>query len=120
MSFFLVATGGFFGAISRFFLGNILPPADGKRFPAATFTVNLTGSFLLGMLLGIAPSESMVVLIGTGFLGAYTTFSTFSLETVQLARNRQWGMLTAFTSASYMLCFAGAYAGFLAGGFFFI
>ncbi len=64
-------------------------------FPLGTFVINVTGSFVLGVLTGLVlyhtfPSDSRVVL-GTGFCGAYTTFSTFAYETVRLAEERTFG-----------------------------
>lgn len=67
----------------------------GERFPVATLLVNLTGSFVLGVLIGLASTPVvgavyMLALAGTGFCGALTTMSTFSLETVALLRERRW------------------------------
>lgn len=80
-----VGTGGFFGAISRFALSGWVQRLTGASFPYGTLTVNVLGSFVIGFLLlyfeqSVAPQQKALIM--TGFLGALTTFSTFSLETV--------------------------------------
>lgn len=79
-----VGIGGFFGSIARFSLSQLGEQLFPIKLPVATLSVNLLGSFLLGMLLGIQLDELWLVLFGTGFLGAFTTFSTFILENLQL------------------------------------
>lgn len=74
----------------------------GERLPVATLTVNLVGSFILGVLIGLATTpvvgvQYMLALAGTGFCGALTTMSTFSLEVVTLLRERRW-----VTAAGYL------------------
>ncbi|MCK5727218.1 MAG: fluoride efflux transporter CrcB [Thiotrichaceae bacterium] len=84
-----IMLGGALGAISRFALSNLVSTTLGRDFPYGTLTVNLIGSFLIGLLTiffaqksGLDPSIRLGVLVG--FLGALTTFSTFSLETLSL------------------------------------
>lgn len=82
----LVGFGGFFGALIRFYIGkNIV-----STYPWATFIINCSGSFALGFLYGLQPTEWLWQLIGIGFLGAYTTFSTFGFEVLQLLEKQQW------------------------------
>lgn len=85
--YLLVGLGGFFGANARFVVARGLAALFDTRFPLGTFVINISGSFLLGVL-GVvvadrvAPSsESLRLALGVGFLGAYTTFSTFEFET---------------------------------------
>ncbi|MGM0901336.1 MAG: fluoride efflux transporter CrcB [Bacillota bacterium] len=86
MKLIFVGLGGFFGAILRFALGEWLHTDNG--FPIGTLTVNLLGCLVLGWFLAFAKRRAFrgetVLLIGTGFLGSYTTFSTFSVEAVNL------------------------------------
>jgi CrcB protein len=86
---FLFALGGFAGAIARYRLS----AAVSKRFPSllpyGTLSINALGSLLLGILAGHGFGESARLLLGTGFMGAFTTFSTFKLESVNLAQKRQ-------------------------------
>jgi fluoride exporter len=76
------------GAPARYLLDGLVHDATGGEFPWGTCVINVSGSFLLGILSGLAlyhgfPDDAKVVL-GTGFCGAYTTFSTFSFETIRL------------------------------------
>lgn len=102
-----VAAAGFLGAASRYGIGYWIPDGNGHGMPWATLLVNLSGSFLLGLLLGAASRRPMPVWLreaaGTGFLGAYTTFSAFNGELAGLARNGHFGM-----AALYVLLSAGA------------
>lgn len=82
----LVGAGGVLGGLCRFRLGRILARLSGPAFPLATFLVNVTGAFLLGLLSGSGASGGTVLLLGDGFLGAYTTFSTLMYEGFTLFR----------------------------------
>lgn len=84
-----VALGGACGASLRFFISQLILNWLGKGFPFATLIVNISGSFLMGTLYGLIEQGTIEVsiyrtLIGIGFLGAFTTFSTFSLDTLLL------------------------------------
>ena len=83
MEALLVATGGFFGAITRFAISNWFKRTK-TSFPIATFLINITGAFLLGYIIGNGVTTGWQLLLGTGFMGAFTTFSTFKLESIQL------------------------------------
>jgi fluoride exporter len=78
---------GGFGAIARLLLDGSVSARVGRGFPWGTLAVNLTGAFALGVLAGAAASGDALRLAGTGFLGAYTTFSTWMLETHRLAED---------------------------------
>lgn len=86
--FLAVAVGGFVGAPSRYLLDRAISRRIESDVPWGTFVVNISGSLLLGFLTGLTSSghlsEIGKALLGTGFCGAYTTFSTFSFETVRL------------------------------------
>ncbi len=89
-SILFVGLGAATGGILRFFISEWLPVSLG-RFPMATFIVNLAGSFILGVILGLNLKQGMSLntklLLTTGFCGGFTTFSTFSMETIQLIQN---------------------------------
>ena len=97
----LVAVFGAAGAVARYGVGRAF---GARTFPWATLTVNLLGSFALGVLLGAAIahhwSDIPALAIGTGFLGAFTTFSTFSYETWTFARTDRVGMAATYVAAS--------------------
>jgi CrcB protein len=87
--YLLVALGGALGASSRFYISQLILNWLGKGFPFATLAVNISGSLIMGALYGLIEQGVIEVgvhrtLIGIGFLGAFTTFSTFSLDTLLL------------------------------------
>ncbi|GCF93246.1 putative fluoride ion transporter CrcB 1 [Enterococcus florum] len=75
----LVGTGAALGAMLRFTLNTYFEPRT-KRLPKATFLINLTGSFLLGLFFGVHLSQNVYLFLGTGVMGGYTTFSTYNFE----------------------------------------
>ena len=105
-----VMLGGFFGAMSRFLISKTLSSIN-RGFPFPTLIINSIGSFLLGIVLASEMSQTTYQLIGIGFLGAFTTFSTFSYETLQLMTKGQFVLATYYCVGSIIL---GASAFFLA------
>lgn len=108
-----VAVAGGIGAVARLILDGVLKAKVPVGFPLGTTVINVTGSFLLGLVTGLAlahglPPEWRAVL-GTGFLGGYTTFSTASYETVRLAQQRRYR--AALVNGVGMLVLALAAAG---------
>jgi len=110
----LVAIAGALGAVCRYGLGLAVGPAGS---PWTTLGVNVAGSFLLGVLVAAVPvpDGAVRVAIGTGFLGAFTTFSAFSLDSLTLARDGQVGPAVAYALASLTLGIGAAAAGLLLG-----
>lgn len=110
-----VLIGGAIGAISRYGVSLVLPTSDGTRFPWATFTVNLIGCLLIGLVLGLVTKEVLnkqyLPLLVTGFLGGFTTFSSFGLETFLLFQNKQFALMLYYVLgtnlAGLLLVFAG-------------
>ncbi|WP_242143937.1 MULTISPECIES: fluoride efflux transporter CrcB [unclassified Bacillus cereus group] len=99
----LVAIGGFFGAITRFYISNWFKKRNKTSFPLATFLINITGAFLLGFIVGKGIDKSWQLLLGTGFMGAFTTFSTFKLESIQLFTNKKCGTGFLYIGATYII-----------------
>ncbi|WJH37383.1 CrcB family protein [Paenibacillus sp. CC-CFT747] len=112
----LVGIGGFAGAIGRYAVTRWLGQKGSGRVPRGTLFVNLTGSFLLGWLVGSGAGHEAQLLIGTGFMGAYTTFSTFHYESLQFGLQRAWAPLVMYLGISASLGILLAYAGFWLGG----
>ncbi|MFB6135161.1 MAG: CrcB family protein [Halobacteriaceae archaeon] len=100
----VVGTGGALGALSRFGLNQLV---DGERYPVGTTLVNVLGSFLLGALTFAGVGGQFGLLLGTGFCGAFTTFSSFSYGTVRLWETGDRAL--AALNAASNLC--GALAG---------
>jgi CrcB protein len=113
LPYVLVGVGGFIGANARFVLSRWMGLAIDTRFPLGTFVVNISGAFVLGILGTLAVerlvphSDEMRLAVGVGFLGAFTTFSTFSFETHALFEDGSW--LTALTNI-FLSLFAGLLA----------
>jgi CrcB protein len=110
-----IALGGFFGAISRFSIGNLAKKYWKHHFPIGTLAVNLIGSFLLGFLIGKSVSDDIYSLFGIGFMGAFTTFSTMNLEAIQLMEKNKYVTSIAYLIVSYVGGFLLAILGFLFG-----
>jgi len=117
----LVGAGGFFGAAARYLVATATHAVLGARFPYGTLMVNVTGSIFLGLFLavgeghlGLIPPAARAV-VAIGFVGAFTTFSTFSYESVQLLANGSGWLALGNIAANLLLCLAGTAAGIAVG-----
>lgn len=99
MSILFVGLGGFVGAICRFIVSKKLN--NKADFPVGTLTVNLLGAFLLGFLVGFQLPRELFAIAGTGFMGAFTTFSTFKVESVKLYNRRRQYLFYSYLFATY-------------------
>jgi CrcB protein len=113
---------GAVGALLRYRVDHLVQrwsSSTGSEFPAGILVVNMSGSFVLGVLTGSAVhhgvSASWLTVAGTGLIGAYTTFSTFTFDTVSLAENGEWGAAVLNVLVS-VVCGLGAAAAGLALG----
>ena len=95
-----VCIGGFFGAMARYYLSNQISQRFNRSFPTATFSVNLIGCFLIGIVLNFDFSQSIYLLVAIGFLGAFTTFSTFAVEVVQLIEKKNYVVALIYVVSS--------------------
>ncbi|MFP5107706.1 fluoride efflux transporter FluC [Neobacillus sp. C211] len=107
-----VSIGGFFGAICRFAISRNQTKTG---FPSATLTVNFIGAFLLGLLLGLNVKGSLYSLIGIGFMGSFTTFSTLILESVKLKREKKKKLYYSYLLSSFTIGIILAFCGLLLG-----
>lgn len=113
----LVGLGGFAGAIARYSLGGwILHHTITAKFPWSTFAVNVIGCLLMGLLSGLIErldwfTPQIRLLLITGVLGGFTTFSAFGLETVYLLRRGELWVALAYALASVVICVAAVWIG---------
>jgi CrcB protein len=117
---FAVAAGGALGALARFGVSNWVHDLAGTSFPWGTMVVNVTGSFLFGLLYrwmeSTAASPALRAGVLIGLLGAFTTFSTFSYEAVVLAREGQYARALVYVVGSVVAGLCGLFLGYGAGG----
>ncbi len=112
MTHIALAIAGALGALARYWIGAAV---GAVAFPLATLGINTAGSFLLGVVLATAPRRwhaTLTTAVAVGFLGAFTTFSTFAYETVALLRSGRAASAAAYVSASVLLGVAAAAAGY--------
>ena len=105
-----VALGAGLGASVRYLMTQVLK-SRARVFPWATFIINITGALLLGFLHSKITSSHILLLLGTGFLGGYTTFSTFQVELVTLVNNRKQKMMPIYLSLTVICGILAAYCG---------
>ncbi|HEY6571348.1 MAG TPA: fluoride efflux transporter CrcB [Candidatus Limnocylindrales bacterium] len=120
MQLLLVGLGGFGGAVLRWLVDGWVSERNPSAFPLGTFVVNLTGSFVLGVLFAwvlerdVLPPDVRLPLM-VGFLGAYTTFSTFMLESWRLVEEGAYGLAMANLVGSVVLGLVAVVAGLAVG-----
>lgn len=95
MNILIIGIGGFIGSIARYGMAVWIGQRWGRIFPLGTFVINVSGSFVIGLLMTLFTERLLVnpqwrLLLVVGFLGAYTTFSTFEYETGALVRDSEW------------------------------
>ena len=110
--FLVVFAGGGMGAMLRFCFSTIIKQSNGN-FPWATFLVNASGCFLIGLLFNLIKTDSNVLrlLLIVGLLGGFTTFSTFANETYQLIINGKYSTAFFYVFLSNIICFISVYVG---------
>jgi len=111
----IVFIGGGLGSISRYLISQLVNTHFNTNFPLGTFTVNIVGCFLIGVIMALSEkfnlSNAWILLLSTGFCGGFTTFSTFSYENNLLLRSGDYLGLMAYTILSILWCFAGTILG---------
>jgi fluoride exporter len=114
----LIGVGGALGSIARFWLNGLISDQVGELFPWGTLVINVTGSFLIGFISTIGGPDGRWFMsthtrsfLTIGICGGYTTFSSFSLQTLNLARGGEWGRAGAYTVASVVACLIGVWLG---------
>jgi fluoride exporter len=118
--FISVALGSVLGAVARYFVSGFVARRVGETFPFGTLLINVTGALVIGIFGGLASDNSSLLaepdpwlFAVTGFLGAYTTVSSFSLQTLSLARDGEGGRAVLYLALSVGLSLAAAALGFV-------
>ncbi len=112
MDLILVGIGGALGSLARYQLGRIISGKSGTAFPIGTFLINITGAILLGVVTSLEAGRNIYLLLGDGFLGAYTTFSTFMYEGFHLFQDNKKLNAVAYISGSLLLGILGYALGY--------
>lgn len=120
MRYLFIGLGGFFGSIARYIVGGLIYNLVGAQFPWGTLAVNISGSFLLGFFFTVSTERFLInptlrAAISIGFIGAYTTFSTLTLETWQLVEHGSFLYALTNLTASVVLGLTFVYLGTVIG-----
>ena len=117
MKLLYVFAGGGVGSLARYLVGMQTLRAFGPNWPYGTFTVNIVGGLLMGLLAGFlahrggVDNERWRVMLGVGVLGGFTTFSAFSLDTALMIERRAYGQAMAYIAASVVLAVGALFVG---------
>lgn len=121
LKLFYVATGGALGAVARFAVSGWVQNLGRGAFPWGTLFVNTAGSLLIGLLFGLSELTSVSpaarLLLAVGFLGGFTTFSTYSLETLNLLRDKETLLALANVGLNNLLAVASVFIGYVLSRF---
>jgi CrcB protein len=119
-----VAVGGAMGSVARFWLASAMTALTGPRFPWGTLLINVLGSFVIGLVAGmtltpvrVAMNPDIRIFLMTGVCGGFTTFSAFSLQTLELLQNGDVVPAFGYAIGSVVLCLIATYCGWLLGRF---
>ena len=118
--YLLVGMGGFAGAIARYGVGTLVTQRMGLRFPYGTFLINVSGCFLIGFFMHLLAERGVLDLhwlyiVVIGFIGAYTTFSTFTFDSLRLAEADRWGLSVLNVAVSIVVGLGAAALGLALG-----
>ncbi|MFM2081918.1 MAG: hypothetical protein RL380_609 [Verrucomicrobiota bacterium] len=117
MNYFIIALGGALGSVGRFWLNGLVTARAGEGFPFGTLLINVIGSFVIGFIAALpGANESLRKFLMVGVCGGFTTFSAFSLQTLELTQRGEWLRAGANILASVALCLAAVWLGQLVAG----
>ncbi len=120
MALLLIGVGGFAGAVARYVVDGVVAERTGGGFPWGTLAINVSGSFVLGLLFAMSAERAILPAdirgpLMIGFLGAYTTFSTFMLESWRLIESGAWTLAVANLGGSIALGLVAVFLGLTVG-----
>lgn len=115
-NYFFVFIGGGIGAALRYWLSGVIPRYAGTDFPYGILTVNILGCFLIGFFMTALEERFIItptlrIFLTIGILGGFTTFSTFSYETISMLRDTEMMKAALYVVSTVMVCLIGTYAG---------
>jgi fluoride exporter len=123
ITYFWVAVGGALGTAARYWLSGLVAQSIGETFPWGTLIINVTGSFVIGFFAALTGPDGRLFVgsttrqfVMTGICGGYTTFSSFSLQTLNLANNGEWLRAGSYIVVSVVFCLVAVWAGVLLAG----
>ncbi len=112
MIWLAVATGSALGGVSRYGVGLLAARLLGSGFPWGTLLINIAGSFIIGLFAAVSASPELRIFVMVGFCGGFTTFSSFSLQTMALLQAGEWLTGGVYILSSVALCLAGVFLGY--------
>jgi len=125
LAYLWVAIGGALGSVGRYWLSGLVAARFGETFPWGTIVINVTGSFIIGVFAAFTDPDGRVLaspgfrqFFMIGICGGYTTFSSFSLQTLRLVQEREWLYAGGNVILSVILCMIAVWLGYLLGGTF--
>lgn len=120
ITYFWVALGGAIGTVGRYWLSGVIARLIGETFPWGTLVINVMGSFIIGFFATLTGPDGRVYVGSTarqfvmiGICGGYTTFSSFSLQTLNLMNDGEWLYAGANITGSVVLCLLAVWAGYM-------
>jgi len=127
LAYLWVAIGGALGSVSRFWINGLVSEITGSTFPWGTMTINIVGSFVIGLVGALTSPEGRLdsptrqfatQFLMVGVCGGYTTFSSFSLQTLKLIQDREWLYAGGNITLSVVLCLIAVWLGWALGSVF--
>jgi len=122
LAWLAVAVGGAIGSVARFWMTGVMTALTGPQFPWGTLLINVLGSFIIGLVAGftltparVAMHPDLRIFLMTGFCGGFTTFSAFSLQTLELMQVGELVQALGYVLGSVVLCVLGTFGGWALG-----
>jgi len=115
--YLLVAAGGARGSVARYWVGGLAPRLFGEGFPYGTLVVNVVGSFLISVVMGVSLNSTLIpvnerIFLATGVIGGFTTYSAFNYETLLLLQQRLWLTGGLNVAGTFLGCLVSGLLGF--------
>jgi CrcB protein len=111
----MVAVGAIFGVLGRAILSKKIDKEKRSAFPIATFMINMIGCFVLGIVVALPLDPHILLMLATGLIGTFTTFSTFNVENMNLLRKKRYALLLSYTGSTYVFGILLIYTGMAVG-----